>query len=68
MGNNGVYVWKVEVYGHENDTYISYGLIPRLSRIFTSKVSAMDYAFKMQQKTDGRYEYYKTKIVKWFGN
>ena len=77
MGNkNGTYVWRVLVYdgnGHQ---------VPKLTRVFTSKISAMNYASKMQSTEhvyytewyyrgthhDKKYGYYRAKLEKWFGD
>ena len=68
MEKNGVYVWKVKVYSNEADWGEDWYYVPTLSRIFTNKLAALDYAFKMQQKRNDNYNYYDTRIVKWFGN
>ena len=65
----GVYLWRVKVC-YVGDCLMSglkYYEDANLTKLFTSKISAMNYATKMQAKKRNGY-HYNVKIEKWFGN
>ena len=68
MGKD-LYVWKVEVYGYYSVRGdIRSGFIPELAKIFTSKLSSINYAFNIENKKDRIGDYYRTRITKWYGD
>ena len=73
MENKAEYVWRVLVYDAWGD------LVRSKTKLFASKISAMNYANQMQSTAykesiefRGRINivtrYFRTKIEKWFGN
>lgn len=77
---NGVYLWRVLVGKEDKFDKSRITVVPELTRVFSSKVSAMNYAVKMESKTykDTYWyssncsteisKYYRVKIEKWFGD
>ena len=68
----GLYVWRVTVSSKEiyNDFYGYTHVVevPELTRCFTSKISAMDYATRIRGRRNADGYYYLAEIDKWFGD
>ena len=59
------YVWRVTVYGEEYGTWYNYR---NDTRLFNNKISAMNYATKMEKIKNKCGNFLQAKVEKWFGD